>query len=124
MSPTIGNVDGGAILGSYVGLFFLSAVFVSIGLFASSLSANQIVSFIVGVFLCFVMYLAFQYLSSLPIFFGKTDDLIQKLGINDHYLSMSKGKIDTRDFIYFISVIGFFIYLTILSLGKRKWAHA
>ena len=118
-----GNVDGGAIAGSYFGLFFLAAVFVAIGLFASSLSANQIVSFIIGVFFCFFMYLAFMYLSDLPVFFGKSDDLVKRLGINDHYLSMSKGKIDTRDLVYFISCVAFFLYLTYISITKRKWAH-
>ena len=120
----VGNIDGGAVLGSYIGLFFLAAVFVAIGLFASSLSSNQIVSFIVAVALCFTMYLAFMYLSSLPIFFGKTDSIVKQLGINEHYLSMSKGKIDTRDIVYFITVIGFFVYLTFVTLSKRRWKHA
>ena len=119
----IGNVDGGAIFGSYIGLFFLAAVFAAIGIFASTVSSNQIVSFIIGVFLCFIMYLVFQYLSSMPFFYGKSDDIIRMFGINDHYISMSKGKIDTRDIIYFISVIGFFIYLSFVSLGKRKWSN-
>lgn len=120
----VGNIDGGAILGSYIGLFFLAAVFVAIGLFASSLSSNQIVSFIVAVFLCFIMYLAFMYLSSLPIFFGSLDDVVKQIGINDHYLSMSKGKVDTRDVVYFLTVIGFFVYLTFVSLSKRRWENA
>jgi len=119
-----GNIDGGAILGSYIGLFFLAAVFVAIGIFASSLSANQIVSFIVAVFLCFLMYLSFMYISSLPIFFGKSDAIVRQLGINEHYLSMSKGRIDTRDLVYFLTTIGFFIYLTFVSLSKRRWEYA
>jgi len=119
-----GNVDGGAIAGSYIGLFFLAAVFVAIGLFSSSLSSNQIVSFIIGVFFCFMMYMSFMYISELPIFYGKSDDLVKRLGINDHYLSMSKGKIDTRDLVYFLSCISFFIYLSFVSITKRKWANA
>jgi len=122
LGSPVGNIDSGAILGSYIGLFFLAAVFTAIGFFASSLSTNQIVSFIMAVFFCFFMYLAFQYLSKLPIFFGKTDSIVKDLGVNNHYISMSKGKIDSRDMIYFLSVIGFFIYLTHVSLSKRKWA--
>jgi len=122
LGSPVGNIDSGAILGSYIGLFFLAAVFTAIGFFASSLSTNQIVSFITAVFFCFFMYLAFQYLSKLPIFFGKTDSIVRDIGVNNHYISMSKGKIDSRDMIYFLSVIGFFIYLTHVSLSKRKWA--
>ncbi len=122
LGSPVGNIDSGAILGSYFGLFFLAAVFTAIGIFASSLSSNQIVSFIMAVFFCFIMYLAFQHLSKLPIFFGKTDSIVRDIGINNHYISMSKGKIDTRDMVYFITVIGFFIYLTQVSLSKRKWA--
>ncbi len=122
LGSPVGNIDSGATLGSYIGLFFLAAVFTAIGFFASSLSTNQIVSFIMAVFFCFFMYLAFQYLSKLPIFFGKTDSIVREIGVNNHYLSMSKGKIDTRDMVYFLSVIGFFIYLTHVSLSKRKWA--
>jgi len=121
LGSPVGNIDSGAIMGSYIGLFFLSAVFTAIGFFASSLSNNQIVSFILAVFMCFIMYLGFLYLSSLPIFFGKSDYVVRNIGINDHYVSMSKGKVDTRDMVYFISVIIFFIYLASVSLGKRKW---
>jgi len=122
LGSPVGNIDSGAILGSYIGLFFLAAVFTAIGFFASTLSSNQIVSFIMAVFFCFFMYLAFQYLSKLPVFFGKTDSIVREIGINNHYISMSKGKVDSRDLIYFLSVIGFFIYLTHVSLSKRKWA--
>jgi len=122
LGSPVGNLDVGAIIGSYVGLFFLAAIFVAIGIFASSLSANQIVAFILAVFLCFFMYLAWSYLSGLPLFFGKTDLIVRSIGIDDHYISMSKGKIDTRDLVYFLTVISFFIYLTFVSLSKRKWA--
>ncbi len=117
-----GNIDNGAVVGSYIGLTFLAGIFVSIGLFCSSISRNQIIAFIVGAFLCFFMHWAFNYLSNLSIFFGKTDDLVQKLGINYHYLSISKGKIDSRDVIYFLSVIFLFIWFTHVALAKRKWA--
>ncbi|MFM8487810.1 MAG: gliding motility-associated ABC transporter permease subunit GldF, partial [Bacteroidota bacterium] len=108
-------------LGSFIGLLFLAGAFVSIGIFASSLTNNQIVAFVLATFLCFFVSLAFDYLSRLPIFFGKTDDIIQSLGIDYHYNSISRGSLDTRDIVYFLSVIALFFAATLLSLGKRKW---
>ncbi|MEO0008151.1 MAG: hypothetical protein RJA20_2347 [Bacteroidota bacterium] len=116
-----GNIDFGGTLGSFAGLLFLAGAFVSIGIFASSLTNNQIVAFVLATFLCFFVYLAFDYLSRLPIFFGKTDDIIQSMGIDYHYNSISRGSLDTRDIVYFLSVIAFFFAATLLSLGKRKW---
>ena len=116
-----GNLDSGAILGSYLGLIALAGVFVAIGIFASSLSKNQIVAFVLATFLCFFFYWAFFFLSKLPIFIGKWDDVIQKIGIDYHYYSISRGIVDTRDLIYFFSVIALFIMLTKFSLARRKW---
>ncbi len=116
-----GNIDSGAVAGSYIGLFLLAAVFVAIGNFASSLTDNQIVSFVLAVLLCFIFYWGFSFISNLPIFVGTSDTLVQKLGIEFHYHSISRGLIDTRDMIYFFSIIGLFIYLTQVSLDKRKW---
>jgi ABC-2 type transport system permease protein len=116
-----GNLDTGGIMGSYMGLFFLAAVFVAIGVFASSLTNNQIVAFVLATFLCFIMYLSFGFLSRLPIFFGKTDDIVQSMGVEYHYNSISRGVIDSRDVIYFASVITIFLAGTVLSLGRRKW---
>lgn len=117
-----GNIDGGAVFGSYLGLIFLSIVFLSISIFASSLTQNQISSFILGAFLCFIFYLGFSYASSLPIFFGTTDHIVEKIGMEYHYQSISRGKIEYRDLFYFISLAGFFYWLTLVSLSKRKWA--
>lgn len=117
----VGNLDSGAIAGSYFGLIFLSAIFVSIGVFASSLTGNQIVSFVLATFLCFLLHYGFYYFSQLPIFFGKTDDVVQMIGIDYHYESISRGLIDTRDLVYFISVTALFIAMTVVSLGRRKW---
>jgi ABC-2 type transport system permease protein len=119
-SPT-GNLDSGGIIGSYIGLLLLSAAFVAIGVFASTLTNNQIVAFVLGAFLCFFVYIAFDSLSRLPIFFGKTDDIVQSFGIAHHYNSVSRGVLDTRDVIYFISVVAIFLAATVLSLGRRKW---
>ena len=116
-----GNLDSGAILGSYIGLLLLGACFVSIGLFASSLTNNQIVSFILATFLCFFFYWVFDFLSLLPIFVGKIDDVVQMIGINFHYVSISRGVIDTRDVIYFLSLIAVFLMMTQISLERRKW---
>ncbi len=116
-----GNLDSGAILGSYIGLFFLAAVFAGIGIFASSLTNNQIVAFILATFLCFLLYYGFDYLSNLPVFVGRFDDLVQMIGIDYHYSSISRGVLDSRDLVYFLSVIAFFILLTLISLERRKW---
>ena len=116
----IGNIDFGGTVGSYFGLLFLGSVFVSIGVFASSITKNQIISFIVAVFLCFFCYVGFESISSLE-YFGDVDDLIMKLGINEHYVSMSRGVIDTRDVTYFLSVIFLFLIFTKTALSSRKW---
>ncbi len=115
-----GNLDSGSIWGSYFGLLFLGAVFVAIGIFASSLTDNQIVSFILAVFISFFLYMGFEFIYTF-ILSGKTGLIIQSLGLNAHYTSMSRGVIDSRDLIYFLSVTAFFILLTKLSLESRKW---
>ncbi len=116
-----GNLDSGAIMGSYLGLVFLAGTFVSIGIFASSLTNNQIVGFILATFMCFLLHWGFLSISNLPVFVGKTDDVVQMLGIDYHYTSISRGVVDTRDLIYFFSVIGVFVALTVASLERRKW---
>jgi ABC-2 type transport system permease protein len=116
-----GNLDSGGIMGSYIGLLFLAAAFAAIGLFASSLTTNQIVAFLLATLLCFTVYLVFDFLSQLPIFYGKSDDLVQALGMQSHYDALSRGVLDTRDVVYFLSVIAVFLAATVLSLGRRKW---
>lgn len=115
------TIDVGATIGSYIGLFLLGAIFVAIGIFASSLTSNQITAFLLGVFLCYVLYDAFFQLSQLPFLNSKIDYFIQSIGIGDHYESISRGVIDTRDLVYFITVIGFFIISTNTVLESRKW---
>jgi ABC-2 type transport system permease protein len=121
LASPAGNVDVGGIIGSYFGLVFLGAVFVSIGVFCSAVTSNQIVAFILGVFLCFFLYLAFGYLSQFGIFVGKNDYLIESFGLSTHYDSMGKGVVDTRDVIYFLSIISVFILLTRTTLSSRRW---
>jgi ABC-2 type transport system permease protein len=114
-------IDSGATWGSYIGLFFLGAVFTAIGVFSSSISNNQIVAFILGVFLCYLIYDAFYRLSALPVFSGRMDYIIQSIGLNAHYDAISRGVVDTRDIVYFLSVIGLFLIGTRTSLESRKW---
>ncbi len=115
-----GNMDVGGTWGSYIGLFFLSASFVAIGLFASSLTDNQIISFILAAMICGFIYIGFEFIYSLDLF-GNIDLFIKSLGISSHYSYMSKGVIDTRDLLYFLSLISLFIILTKISLESRKW---
>lgn len=114
------GIDAGGTWGSYIGLLFLAGAFVSIGIFASSITENQVVSFIIAVFLCFFCYMGFDWISKLQLF-GSIDTFILSLGINGHYISMSRGVIDTRDALYFLSLIALFIALTKTVLESRKW---
>jgi ABC-2 type transport system permease protein len=120
LADPVGNVDFGAIFGSYIGLFFLAAVYSAIGLFASSLSKNAVISFLLSAILCYIFFLGFENSAYLAPS-GQLSDFIISLGINDHYRSMSRGVIDTRDVVYFLSVIAIFIFLTKLRLESRKW---
>ena len=121
LGAPVGNIDTGGVMGSYIGLLFLSGAFVAIGLLCSSLTKNIIVSLILGIFSCFFLYWGFDLISGLPIYFGKGDTLIQMLGIDFHYKSVRRGLLDTRDLSYFISIIGIFLCLTLISFNSRKW---
>ncbi|MFO7979025.1 MAG: gliding motility-associated ABC transporter permease subunit GldF [Bacteroidales bacterium] len=115
-----GNIDHGGIWGSYIGLLLLGAGFVSIGLFASSLTDNQVVAFLIALFLCGFSYLGFEMIYSLE-WFGSLNLFIRDLGIHSHYLSLSRGVIDSRNLIYFFSLIVIFLLLTKIKLESRKW---
>lgn len=116
----VGNMDIGGAWGSYLGLLFLAASFVAIGIFASSLTDNQIISFILAALISGFIYLGFEFIYNLDLF-GNFDLFIKTLGISSHYSYMSKGVIDTRDLLYFFSLISLFIILTKISLESRKW---
>ena len=116
----VGNIDHGGTIGSYIGLLFLGAAFISIGMFASSLTSNQIVSFILAIFLSGAIYIGFELIYQFQVL-GSFGLIIKSLGINDHYISISRGVIDTRDIIYFISVVLVFLMMTRLSIQSRKW---
>ena len=113
--------DNGAIIGSYIGLFLLGAAFTAISLFASAVSKNQVTAFLIGVLLCYLFYNAFYQLSQLDAFVGKWDYIIQSFGMGAHYEALSRGVIDTRDLVYFLSVIVVFTLLSKISLESRKW---
>ena len=115
-----GNIDLGGMWGSYLGLLFLSGGFVGIGVFASSMTENQIIAFLLAVFLSFFCFVGFEEISSLSLF-GPIDAVILKLGINEHYVSMSRGVIDTRDVLYYFSLISLFLLFTKAKLESRKW---
>jgi len=112
----VGNLDFGSTLGSYFGLLFLAAAFTSIGLFTSTLSNNQIVAFIIGVVLSFLMFYGFEAVAELDIFKNLA---IQNIGMNEHFKSISRGVIDTKDIVYFISVTFFFLFLTKVKFDQQ-----
>jgi ABC-2 type transport system permease protein len=120
LSSPPGNIDTGGTWGSYTGLLFLAGIYTAIGIFISSLTENQIISFIISLILCFMFYIGFDYLASLDVFSG-ISSFIVKLGINEHYLSMSRGVLDTRDILYYLSVIVIFLLLTKIVLQRRNW---
>lgn len=120
LGSPIGNLDSGGIWGSYIGLFMLSASFVSIGIFCSSVTNNQILAFILSVFLCGFLFIGFEFIFSLSLF-GHIDLFIQQLGMAAHYSSISRGVVDTRDVLYFLSVMVLFLSMTKLVMSSRKW---
>ena len=106
----VGNIDFGSTFGSYIGLLFLAATYTcNVGLFTSTLSKNQIVAFILGVFITFILFYGFDAISNS---FGNDALTIKKIGINEHFKSISRGVIDTRDIVYFASVTAFFLFIT------------
>jgi ABC-2 type transport system permease protein len=113
----IGNLDIGSTVGSYTGLLFLAATYTSIGLFTSTLSKNQIVAFILGVFIMFFFFYGFDAIANL---FTNNSYTVQKFGMNEHFKSISRGVIDTRDMLYFISLSIFFLVLTKNQLRNAK----
>lgn len=117
----VGSIDVGATWGSFIGLFFLAAIYVAIGVFASSITDNQIVSFILAMCISFVFYLGFEFVASsgIPYFL---DQILTYFSINNHYLSISRGVVDMRDMVYFVGMALLFIYFTrvLLRQGNLK----
>ncbi len=117
LGTIVGNLDMGVILGSYFGLLFLMASYTAIGIFASTLSQNQIVAFLLALILCFICFYGFQGLSTL---FSEGNYIltIASLGMKAHFESIARGVMDTRDLIYFIGLTIFFLFLTVVQLKK------
>ncbi|HPY67974.1 MAG TPA: gliding motility-associated ABC transporter permease subunit GldF [Bacteroidales bacterium] len=115
-----GNIDKGGTLGAFIGLFFLASVYASAGLFASSLTDNQVISFIVAVVLCLILFAGFDAIAYLPGL-KEIDEFIIRLGINEHYKSMSRGVIDIRDAVFYLSVAAIFNEATRLVMISRRW---
>ncbi len=120
LSFPVGNIDIAGITGSYIGLIFLCSAFSSIGLFCSVISNNQIVSFILAIVISFFFYSGFDFLSS---FVNQTtiSNTLSYTGMSSHYSSLSRGVIDTRDLVYFVSLTLLFVFLSRFILEKRKW---
>jgi ABC-2 type transport system permease protein len=114
-----GDIDSGAITGSYIGLFLLAAVFAAIGLWCSSLTSNAMIAFLLSAFASVILYFGFSAISKVPVFTGNADYYIEMLGIDFHYQSISRGVVDTRDIIYFLSVIFLFLFATQKNLNKK-----
>ena len=114
-----GGIDTGGTIGSYIGLVFLAAAFTSIGICCSSFSNNPVIAFLIAAFVCFIMYNAFNAISRIPSFESGADYYIEMLGIDFHYRSISRGVVDSRDLIYFLSLIVLFLFITNRNLQKR-----
>jgi ABC-2 type transport system permease protein len=119
LAEPIGNIDSGAFWGSFIGLFFLSAIYVSIGSLASSLSNNQIIAFVVAMTLSFFFYYGFELLAS---FFsaGAPIQLLERIGVHAHYKSMSRGVIDSRDVVYFSLITIGFLFATVKMVSRKR----
>jgi ABC-2 type transport system permease protein len=115
-----GNIDSGAIWGAFIGLFFLAAIYSAIGLFSSVITDNPVVAFIVALLLSLFFYQGFDLISTFPVL-NRFDFLLVNLGINEHYKSVSRGVIDSRDLVYYFVIIYIFILLTKTKLQSRNW---
>ena len=117
LGSPVGNIDIGGTWGSYIGLFFLAGIYAAIGIFSSSLTDNQVIAFLLAVLICFLIYTGFDSIGSLGVF-QYISTTIAYLGINEHYKSLSRGIIDSRDIVYFLSAIFLFLLLTHNKLKK------
>ena len=112
------NVDYGAVFSGYLGLALAGAVYSSVGTFASSITDNQVVAFIIGIFIVLVFFLMDKMLMFVPVYLT---GIIQYLSVDYHLSNISRGVIDSRNLVYFASVVGFFLFMTVRILEIRKW---
>jgi ABC-2 type transport system permease protein len=116
----LGNPDSGPIIGGYLGALLMGAAYLSIGLWVSSHTENQIVAFILGVVATFALFIIGNPFFTMAVPSGLAP-IFNYLGLGTHFESIQRGVIDSRDIIYYISVIGFFLFLNVQSLSSRKW---
>lgn len=114
-----GNIDFGATFGSYIGLLLLIAAFSAVGILASSLSSNQIMAYLLGVFICFILYYGIEQLASYKLL-GGADFILQNIGFYQHFLGFTRGLLDSRDVFYFLLVVGVCLYSSIYFVQKKK----
>jgi ABC-2 type transport system permease protein len=114
-----GGIDAGGIAGSYLGLFLLAAVFAAISLCCSSFTTNAVVAFLISSFTCLILYFGFNAVSRLPMLQGSADYYVEMIGIDFHYRSISRGVLDSRDLVYFLSLIFLALLITVKNLNKK-----
>jgi ABC-2 type transport system permease protein len=115
---SLGSIDSGPVIGGYVGLLLMAGAYVAVGLFASSLTNNQIIAFIVGFLLVLMLFLMDKVLLYVP---ERLASVVEYLGIDYHFANIARGVLDSRDVVYFVSLLGISLYLTVVSLGRRRW---
>ena len=115
-----GNIDSAGVAGSYLGLLLVGGVFCSIGVFASTLTDSQIVAFVISLFMCFFLYQGFDLIASINVW-GTWSIWVSRLGISSNFQGLSKGLVDSRNIIYFLSIIAIMLQATKFSLESKKW---
>ena len=116
---TQGNIDSGGIAGSYIGLFLLAATFAAISLCCSGFTSNAVVAFLLSGLVCLTLYYGFNAISKIPFFANGADYYVEMLGIDYHYKSISRGVIDSRDVVYFFSIIFFSLLITVKNISRK-----
>ena len=117
LGDPVGNLDIAGFFGSWIGLLMIGATFAAVGLFASSLTSQQVVAFVLGVFLCFVLYFGFTALSE--ILTGEIAYLVEELSLSYHYISLSRGVVDSRDLFFLLGMIWLFLGASVMVLGNK-----
>jgi ABC-2 type transport system permease protein len=115
----LGSLDTGAVIGGYLGLLLVGAVFIAVSVFGSSVTENQVVAFIVSLFIVFVLFMLDKVLLYLPVSLG---NVLEYLSIDYHFSNIARGVIDSRDVVYYCSTVGFALFLATSVLRKRRWA--
>jgi ABC-2 type transport system permease protein len=113
-----GPLDNGPVIGGYIGLFLMTGVYVAVGLLASSLTENQIIAFMLGLFFCVVLFFIDKMLFAAPDF---AVSILQFLSVDYHFSNIARGVIDSRDIVYFLSLMGFSLSLSVVALQRRMW---